>query len=69
MNTPQTRKPLTGAQKFVLGCAFLPMVATGVVGGIGTYSNIGHAYGKGTALGASPPARARRPFWRWSCWD
>lgn len=52
MNTPQTRKLLTGAQKFVLGCAFLPMVATGVVGGIGTYSNIGHTYGKGTALGA-----------------
>ncbi|WP_427922146.1 conjugal transfer protein [Streptomyces sp. cg40] len=52
MNTPQTRKPLTGAQKFVLGCAFLPMLATGVVGGIGTYSNIGHAYGTGTALGA-----------------
>ncbi|MFJ4081143.1 conjugal transfer protein [Streptomyces iakyrus] len=28
------------------------MLATGVFGGIGTYSNIGHAYGKGTALGA-----------------
>ncbi|MFJ3618891.1 conjugal transfer protein [Streptomyces iakyrus] len=28
------------------------MLATGVLGGIGTYSNIGHAYGKGTALGA-----------------
>ncbi|WP_240496610.1 conjugal transfer protein [Streptomyces torulosus] len=28
------------------------MLATGVVGGIGTYSNIGHAYGTGTALGA-----------------
>ncbi|MEU1518137.1 conjugal transfer protein [Streptomyces sp. NPDC005811] len=28
------------------------MLATGVVGGIGTYSNIGHAYGSGTALGA-----------------
>ncbi|MET7572525.1 conjugal transfer protein [Streptomyces sp. NPDC005492] len=52
MNTPQARKPLTSTQKFVLGCAFLPMVATGVVGGMGTYSNIGHAYGKGTALGA-----------------
>lgn len=52
MNTPQTRKPLTNTQKFVLGCAFLPMLATGVVGGIGTYSNIGHVYGKGTALGA-----------------
>ncbi|WP_240139646.1 conjugal transfer protein [Streptomyces sp. MUM 178J] len=28
------------------------MLATGVFGGIGTYSNIGHAYGQGTALGA-----------------
>ncbi|MFF4087824.1 conjugal transfer protein [Streptomyces nigra] len=28
------------------------MFATGVFGGIGTYSNIGHSYGKGTALGA-----------------
>ncbi|MGW2721973.1 conjugal transfer protein [Streptomyces sp. NPDC001492] len=28
------------------------MLATGVIGGIGTYSNIGHAYGRGTALGA-----------------
>ncbi|WP_425315304.1 conjugal transfer protein [Streptomyces viridochromogenes] len=28
------------------------MLATGVFGGIGTYSNIGHSYGKGTALGA-----------------
>ncbi|MFK0114959.1 conjugal transfer protein [Streptomyces sp. NPDC090994] len=28
------------------------MLGTGVFGGIGTYSNIGHSYGKGTALGA-----------------
>lgn len=28
------------------------MVATGVAGGIGTFSNISHAYGQGTALGA-----------------
>ncbi|MGW3124545.1 conjugal transfer protein [Streptomyces sp. NPDC001107] len=28
------------------------MLGTGVIGGIGTYSNIGHAYGRGTALGA-----------------
>ncbi|WP_225611455.1 conjugal transfer protein, partial [Streptomyces sp. H28] len=28
------------------------MLATGVFGGIGTYSNIGDSYGKGTALGA-----------------
>ncbi|MFI1763200.1 conjugal transfer protein [Streptomyces sp. NPDC020800] len=46
------RKPLTTAQKTVLTAAFLPMVATGVIGGIGTFSNIGHAYGRGTALGA-----------------
>ncbi|MEU3074839.1 conjugal transfer protein [Streptomyces laurentii] len=48
----ETRKPLTTVQKTVLMAAFVPMLATGVIGGIGTYSNIGHAYGKGTALGA-----------------
>ncbi|MEV0636871.1 conjugal transfer protein [Streptomyces sp. NPDC050619] len=48
----ETRKPLTNVQIGVLTAAFVPMLATGVVGGIGTYSNIGHAYGKGTALGA-----------------
>ncbi|MDX2881056.1 conjugal transfer protein, partial [Streptomyces ipomoeae] len=48
----ETRKPLTKVQIGVLTAAFVPMLATGVVGGIGTYSNIGHAYGKGTALGA-----------------
>ncbi|MFF4300492.1 conjugal transfer protein [Streptomyces sp. NPDC001601] len=47
-----TGKPLTKIQIGVLAAAFVPMLATGVVGGIGTYSNIGHAYGKGTALGA-----------------
>ncbi|WP_433919261.1 conjugal transfer protein [Streptomyces canus] len=45
-------KPLTKIQISVLVAAFVPMLATGVIGGIGTYSNIGHAYGKGTALGA-----------------
>ncbi|MFJ5269313.1 conjugal transfer protein [Streptomyces sp. NPDC088358] len=50
MNAP--RKPLTRVQVGVLTAAFVPMFATGVVGGIGTYSNIGHAYGTGTALGA-----------------
>lgn len=50
MNEP--RKPLTRLQIGVLTAAFVPMLATGVVGGIGTYSNIGHAYGTGTALGA-----------------
>ncbi|MFJ4981504.1 conjugal transfer protein [Streptomyces coeruleorubidus] len=48
----QTRKPLTKVQIGVLSAAFVPMLATGVIGGIGTYSNIGHSYGKGTALGA-----------------
>ncbi len=48
----QTRKPLSKVQIGVLTAAFMPMLATGVVGGIGTYSNIGHAYGTGTALGA-----------------
>lgn len=43
---------LTHTQIGVLAAAFVPMLATGVFGGIGTYSNIGHAYGKGTALGA-----------------
>ncbi|MFF0186932.1 conjugal transfer protein [Streptomyces sp. NPDC005244] len=43
---------LTRPQIGVLATAFVPMLATGVFGGIGTYSNIGHAYGKGTALGA-----------------
>ncbi|MDX3365473.1 conjugal transfer protein [Streptomyces sp. ME02-6987-2C] len=48
----ETRKPLSKVQVGVLTAAFVPMLATGVVGGIGTYSNIGHAYGTGTALGA-----------------
>ncbi|MET8023810.1 conjugal transfer protein [Streptomyces avermitilis] len=48
----ETRKPLTKVQVGVLAAAFVPMLATGVIGGIGTYSNIGHSYGKGTALGA-----------------
>ncbi|NJP71664.1 conjugal transfer protein [Streptomyces sp. C1-2] len=43
---------LSRMQVGVLTAAFVPMLATGVVGGIGTYSNIGHAYGAGTALGA-----------------
>ncbi|MFF9275017.1 conjugal transfer protein [Streptomyces griseosporeus] len=47
-----TGAKLSRVQIGVLTAAFVPMVATGVFGGIGTYSNIGHAYGKGTALGA-----------------
>ena len=47
-----THRALTRAQVGVLAAAFVPMLATGVFGGIGTYSNIGDSYGKGTALGA-----------------
>ncbi|MFF6940768.1 conjugal transfer protein [Streptomyces lavendulae] len=47
-----TRKALTKAQKIVLTAAFVPMLATGVAGGVGTFSNISRAYGSGTALGA-----------------
>lgn len=43
---------LTRTQKVVLALAMVPMLAVGVAGGIGTYSNISHAYGGGTALGA-----------------
>ncbi|MFF3689883.1 conjugal transfer protein [Streptomyces sp. NPDC002187] len=50
--TATARKPLSTTQKVVLGAAFAPMLGTGVFGGIGTYSNISGAYGKGTALGA-----------------
>lgn len=48
----ETRKPLTKTQKVVLTAAFVPMLLTGIAGGVGTFSNIGHAYGQGTALGA-----------------
>ncbi|MCX5074313.1 conjugal transfer protein [Streptomyces sp. NBC_00513] len=47
-----TRNALSKAQKIVLTAAFVPMFATGVAGGVGTYSNISRAYGSGTALGA-----------------
>ncbi|WP_407110921.1 conjugal transfer protein [Streptomyces sp. DSM 116494] len=47
-----TDRTLTRAQIAVLSAGFVPMLATGVFGGIGTYSNIGHSYGSGTALGA-----------------
>ncbi|MFD7294121.1 conjugal transfer protein [Streptomyces sp. NPDC059897] len=50
--TASTRKALTKVQIVVLSAAFVPMLATGVFGGVGTYSNISGAYGKGTALGA-----------------
>lgn len=45
-------KPLSKAQRIVLTTAFVPMLATGIAGGMGTFSNISRAYGDGTALGA-----------------
>ncbi|PNE43188.1 hypothetical protein [Streptomyces noursei] len=47
-----SRRPLTTTQRWVLGAAFVPMLATGIAGGVGTFSNVSSAYGKGTALGA-----------------
>ncbi|MEU1503070.1 conjugal transfer protein [Streptomyces sp. NPDC005732] len=49
--TPQLTK-LTKIQKSLLLGTILPILAVGVMGGVGTYSNLSHAYGKGTALGA-----------------
>ncbi|MGW6708083.1 conjugal transfer protein [Streptomyces sp. NPDC054956] len=46
------KNTLTGTQRAVLGLALVPMVAVGIAGGIGTYSNISAAYGEGTAIGA-----------------
>lgn len=45
-------KKLTNGQAAVLIAATLPMIAVGIAGGIGTYSNISNAYGSNTAIGA-----------------
>ncbi|CAM5491425.1 hypothetical protein SXANM310S_03470 [Streptomyces xanthochromogenes] len=45
-------KSLTRMQRFVLCLALVPIIAVGVAGGIGTFSNISGAYGSGTAIGA-----------------
>ncbi|MFE4682237.1 hypothetical protein ACFRNJ_15570 [Streptomyces sp. NPDC056721] len=52
--TPVAMSPrkLTRGQTLVLTAAFVPMLATGGFGAIGTFSNISHMYGKGTAAGA-----------------
>ncbi|WP_044365341.1 hypothetical protein [Streptomyces natalensis] len=52
MHSTSSPKPLTTAQRWVLGAAFVPMLATGIAGGVGTFSNVSRAYGRGTALGA-----------------
>ncbi|EST17857.1 hypothetical protein [Streptomyces niveus] len=45
-------KKLTKMQTGVVAAAIVPMIAVGVAGGIGTYANISHRYGSGTAIGA-----------------
>ncbi|MFE7113214.1 conjugal transfer protein [Streptomyces sp. NPDC057575] len=50
-DAPRARK-LTRMQRIVVGVTIAPMVAVGVAGGIGTYSNISGKYGSGTAVGA-----------------
>ncbi|MFE2991158.1 hypothetical protein [Streptomyces sp. NPDC059262] len=52
--TPVAMSPrkLTRGQAFVLTAAFAPMLTTGGFGAIGTFSNVSHMYGKGTAAGA-----------------
>ncbi|MEV6331470.1 conjugal transfer protein [Streptomyces sp. NPDC051909] len=47
-----TGKPLSRVQQWVLGVAFVPMLATGGAGAFGTFTNIKAAYGSGTAVGA-----------------
>ncbi|MFJ6394034.1 conjugal transfer protein [Streptomyces sp. NPDC091972] len=51
METPQLTK-LTKIQRGLLIGTVLPILAVGVMGGIGTYSNLSAVYGEGTALGA-----------------
>lgn len=46
------KQQLTKTQKVVLWLAIVPMIAVGVAGGVGTYTNISGKYGSGTAVGA-----------------
>lgn len=47
-----TRRKLTRMQTGLLVAVIVPMVAVGIAGGIGTYSNISGEYGGETAVGA-----------------
>ncbi|MGW1675681.1 conjugal transfer protein [Streptomyces sp. NPDC002324] len=51
METPQLTK-LTKIQRGLLIGTIVPILAVGVMGGIGTYTNLSAVYGEGTALGA-----------------
>lgn len=50
-NTTQLRQ-LTNIQRWLLIGTIVPILAVGVAGGIGTYTNLSRVYGEGTALGA-----------------
>lgn len=47
-----TKTKLTGMQRALLILTLLPILGVGVMGGVGTYTNLSAVYGKGTALGA-----------------
>lgn len=46
------RRKITTVQRVILGLALAPILAVGVAGGIGTYTNLSAKYGSGTAAGA-----------------
>ncbi|MEU3084748.1 conjugal transfer protein [Streptomyces albidoflavus] len=46
------RRKITTVQRVILGLALAPILAVGVAGGIGTYTNLSATYGSGTAAGA-----------------
>ncbi|MFE0633500.1 conjugal transfer protein [Streptomyces sp. NPDC058864] len=46
------KNPISRMQKTLLWVTIVPMLAIGILGGVGTYSNLSHRYGGETALGA-----------------
>ncbi|MEU3078529.1 conjugal transfer protein [Streptomyces laurentii] len=48
----ETKRKLSKMQRNLLAVTVVPMVAVGVLGGIGTFNNLSTAYGGETALGA-----------------
>jgi hypothetical protein len=46
------KNKLTKMQRTLLVLTIIPILGVGVMGGIGTYTNLSAVYGKGTALGA-----------------
>ncbi|MEU3084691.1 conjugal transfer protein [Streptomyces albidoflavus] len=51
-NQGPDRRKVTRTQGIILGLALVPILAVGVAGGIGTYTNLSATYGSGTAAGA-----------------